>query len=134
NVNFSDPSSTHANSISDLFLSYSCHNVVHFDTRHTPASSALLDPIFTNICLSDMLSSVISDTISDHLPTVLCIKKFKRLKTTPNEKTYRRFDRVSCEKFYQSMINFDWSPLYAFTDPNEAYNYFLKIYTLNYNL
>src|SRR5690606_9353990 len=87
---------------------------------------------FTNTELSNLSSTVLTYTVIDHLPTLIFLRN-SRIFRRRNIRTYRSFDTQSCQRFIDSLESFDWSPLYLIRNANDAYNYFIKVYSNIYN-
>lgn len=73
-----------------LFQSYGLLNVIVQPTRITPNHETLLDLFLTNVCESDVISGVVGETISDHLPIfMLADIGFKRKEISSQDVYFR---------------------------------------------
>lgn len=111
-------------------------------TRVTSCSSSLIDNIFSNIIDTCILSGILYNDISDHLPIFavlpISVKQTKCIynnyNATINNKR-RVLNNETIMAFKQSLQQQDWNEILEEQDTNRAYDKFLFIFInlLNYN-
>lgn len=120
----------------DSLFSHMFYPLINRPTRITAHSATLIDNIFTNHLTQTLLSVILINDASDHLPVLAFILN----ETIPSqccEKTVvRDFSENNIINFRTHLTHLNWSSLLVDTDPNESYKSlsieFLKIYDQNF--
>ena len=117
----------------NLVFEHGCLLTINKPTRVTRKSSTVIDNIITNSFLNDNLESGIIETdISDHFPVFLlhsCESNAHLYANHPDKKVIiRPYNEANLEKLRSKLLDFDWSFLYSFTDADQAYDYFFRIF------
>ena len=107
--------------------------IISRPTRITSHTATLIDHIFTNSCQSVTRSGVISESISDHLATFVCIlmdpkKENCKLQNEDIGSQSRLINEGTIENFESEMKLIDWSFLYRISDANSKYTAFSEKY------
>lgn len=117
-----------------LFQSYGLINAIVQPTRITPNHEALLDLFLTNVCKSNVISGVVGETISDHLPIyMLADIGFQRKEIRSEDVYFRQMGAENLEKFEQQVNSEDWGVVLDSVGKDEAFNCFLGKFTMIYN-
>ena len=111
----------------DTMLSHSFLPFITTPTRITRNTKTLIDNIFYNKPLNDIMSGNLSSIISDHLIQFL-IEPSKFTKKSPQmvyrQRCYKNFDKL---QFRADLIKVNWSSFCHDSDPNSAVEHFLKM-------
>ena len=104
-------------------------------TRISKHNATIIDHILTNSFINQNYSTgIVKTDITDHFPTFY-ISETEVNKT--NETTYifkRKITDDSLSQFKNALAtNVDWDNILIYTDPNTAYNEFLRLFLLQYN-
>ena len=101
-------------------LSNSFYPAITKPTRITEYSATVIDNIFCNN-LTDSLTGIIYEDVSDHLPIFIInsmkVKKLKLSCTMPSRNLCQR----NLTKLNEILCNFDWSCITEQRDPETAY-------------
>lgn len=119
--------------MTDEFLntmySLSLHPKITRPSRITPHCATLLDNIFTNNMENNIVSGILINDISDHLP-VFAVYDTNYKKNQHEEQL--RYRRVRTEEtmnaFKNDLLNQDWDNVYKEADIDIAYGIFLRIF------
>ena len=113
--------------------------VVVMPTRITDRSATIIDHIYYSDCTKPGASKIISGgnlwcDITDHLPNFVFLRgggtdKYDSI----NPPFVRLHTPKNVEKFVQSVGGIDWTDLYCYNNPDEAYNFFNKKITQAYD-
>ena len=102
--------------------------------RVTEHSASIIDNIFVNLCIENIVAGLIYDDISDLFPTFAFIplnnSNVSNIDTTLSNIEIRNLPVSNLNKLKQQHTNFDWTPLYS-TRPNcidSQYSYFVTTY------
>ena len=111
----------------DTMLSHSFLPFITTPTRITRNTKTLIDNIFYNKPLNDIMSGNLSSIISDHLIQFL-IEPSKFTKKSPQmvyrQRCYKNFDKL---QFRVDLIKVNWGSFCHDSDPNSAVEHFLKM-------
>ena len=110
--------------------------IINKPTRITSTSATIIDNIWTNNVklVSNCMSGVIIDDISDHLP-IFCINKLNsphHSKIVPDTLYVRQENDVNIEKMCHCFRNTNWETVLNETDVNKASSSFINIYKKTY--
>ena len=103
--------------------------MINKPTRVSKSNATIIDHILTNSFLNtDCSTGIIKIDISDHFPIFLISNE----KISENAKNITIHKRVINEQsilyFKEILHEVDWTHLYTLCNPNQAYNYFLRIF------
>ena len=116
------------NLMSHAFLPTICH-----PTRITDSSSTLLDNIFSNNMQYKMETAILYSDISDHLPVLMHVDFKMQTNKLDTLRYIRLYSPELIENFKIALGGVDWVGIcneYISSDPNEAYNVFMKKFSL----
>lgn len=119
----------------DMFFQSNLIPLINKPTRVTKRSASIIDHILTNnLNLENTNSGIIKCDVTDHFPVFFIENSTLNDKLKENSDTVfvRKFNQKSVNNFHDFLKNSDWSFLYNFTDPDSAYNYFLRLFTTAY--
>ncbi len=98
-------------------------------TRVTSHCATLIDNIFTNNMENNLVSRLLINDISDHLPVFVIHECNNKRNRECNEVKYRRVrSDESIAAFRKDLINYNWKEVCKETDVNKAYDLFLDIF------
>ena len=121
-INCSDEKN--ASNFLDAMLSLSLLSFITTPTRITRNSKILIDNIFYNKALNDIMSGNLSSIISDHRIQFL-IEPSKFTKKLPQmvyrQRCYKSFDKL---QFRADLIKVNWGSLYHDPDANSILKHF----------
>jgi hypothetical protein len=100
--------------------------VITKPTRVTHTSATLIDHIYTNNVACRSKSGVLITDMADHFG-IFCIFETQSDSNLPKYVYKRSFKEKNMTKFRQLIKQYDFSDIYLQTNPNDAYNIFLKI-------
>ena len=110
--------------------------MVNKPTRVTKNNATLIDYIITNSFMDqENLTGILKTDISDHFP-IFTISVKHRLDSSDKKVTIikRIINADSIQEFRDILSEVDWENLYSITNPNDAYEYFLKVFSGIYDL
>ena len=110
--------------------------MVNKPTRVTKNNATLIDYIITNSFMDqENLTGILKTDISDHFP-IFTISVEHRLDSSDKKVTIikRIINADSIQEFRDILSEVDWENLYSITNPNDAYEYFLKVSSGIYDL
>ena len=83
----------------------------------------------------ESLSGILKTNISDHFP-IFTISVKHRLDSSDKKVTIRKriINADSIQEFRDILSEVDWENLYSISNPNDAYEYFLKVFSGIYDL
>ena len=88
--------------------------------------SSTIDNAFCSISTNAKII-LLKDVIADHLPLLIDIEIIAQAKKTNLEtKWIRNLSKVSSSDFEAVLDEYDWSPIYAFSDPDEAAEFLIN--------
>ena len=125
--------------VRDFFNSIFQHSlvpIVNKPTRVTKNNATLIDYIITNSFMDqENLTGILKTDISDHFP-IFTISVKHRLYSSDKKLTIRKriINADSIKKFRDILSEVDWGNLYSISNPNDAYEYFLKVFSGIYDL
>ena len=81
------------------------------------------------------LTGILKTDISDHFP-IFTISVKHRLDSSDKKVTIRKriINADSIQEFWDVLSEVDWGNLYSISNPNDAYEYFLKVFSGIYDL
>ena len=109
----------------DLIGQYGFYNTIFSPTRLGETKISLLDHILVN-STNKMKTCTIDSIITDHLPTVAFIALSKHFKNDKKQMNSSQFSVINYTALQNYIDEFDWSPIYAFTNPTDACNSFIS--------
>ena len=110
--------------------------MVNKPTRVTKNNATLIDYIITNSFMDqEDLTGILKTDVSDHFP-IFTISVKHRLDSSDKKVTIikRIINADSIQEFRDILSEVDWENLYSITNPNDAYEYFLKVFSGIYDL
>ena len=115
-------------------LSKTCFHVYTSNkpTRITAHSAALIDNIFTNNLSDKVLSSILINDISDHLPILSYLFDDSVALKNQLYKPTRNYNEENINSFRTCLSEVNWSDVLSDQDPNDVYNKFHSKYSLLY--
>ncbi len=103
-------------------------------TRITSHCATLIDNIFTNNIEDSIISGILINDISDHLPVFTIYDRNCRNITLAKKSQYRRVrTEQSINSFKNDLLTQSWDAIYQSNNIDSAYEEFLKIFTTLYN-
>ena len=109
----------------EAFFSLSMYPLIDRPSRITEYSATLIDNIFTNDLITDKLSGLIINDVSDHLP-IFSIIKNNINKSHDEKKCFKMNNIINFENFKTELNNHDWNIIYEKNDVNLAYDCFIE--------
>lgn len=118
----------------DVMFSMNMYPLITKPTRITAHSATLIDNIFTNIIDESIISGLLFNDISDHLP-VFMVHEANNLKNkNRNSFTYKRvITEQSKLAFKNDLAAQTWENVIIEQDVNRAYNSFVETFIRLYN-
>ena len=120
----------------NLIFQHSLVPIVNKPTRVTENNATLIDYIITNSFMDqENLTGILKADISDHFP-IFTISVKHRLDSSDKKVTIRKriINADSIEEFRDILSEVCWENLYSISNPNDAYEYFLKVFSGIYDL
>ena len=105
--------------------------ILNKPTRVTKNNAALIDYIISNSFMDqENLTGILKTDISDHFPTFTSSVKH-RLDSSDKKVTIRKriIKADSILEFRDILSEVDWGNLHSISTPNDAYEYFLKVFS-----
>lgn len=111
----------------DMMLSHNMIPRITLPTRLTQSTATLIDHIYCNVHIDNLIAGTITTDISDHFSNFLFVPAVKK---PPNPKfiSYRIITEETIRSFNTELAITDFSKIYI-DDPSEAYFEFLNIFT-----
>ena len=106
--------------------------LINKPTRITAHSAALIDNIFTNNFSDKVLSSILINDISDHLPILSYLFDDSVALKNQLYKPTRNYNEANINSFRTCLSKVNWSEVLSDQDPNDVYNKFHSKYSLLY--
>lgn len=114
-----------------LLTTHGYHNLISAPTRKTVNTSSCIDLFITNLNPNSVKSGVFCQSISDHMPIFLSVKrKVKTLNSCTHE--FQLITQQRLEAFRNELLCTDWYDVYTAQNANSAYEHFLRIFTSCY--
>ena len=134
NVDLLNP---HKYSLIDEFItamySMSLFPIITQPSRITHHSATIIDNIFTNNLEDNILSGLLINDISDHLPVFVIYNCDYSLKKDENIITYKRLrTEEALDALNNELLAQDWNNVYDTDNVNAAYDNFLNTFLLLY--
>ena len=120
----------------NLIFQHSLVPMVNKPTRVTKNNATLIDYIITNSFMDqENLTGILKTDISDHFP-IFTISVKHRLDSSDKKVTMRKriINADSIQEFRDVLSEVDWENRYSISNPNDAYEYFLKVFSGIYDL
>ena len=120
----------------NLIFQHSLVPIVNKPTRVTKNNATLIDYIITNSFMDqENLTGILKRDISDHFPSFTISVKH-RLDSSDKKVEIRKgiINADSIQEFRHILSEVDWGNLYSISNPNDAYDYFLKVFSGIYDL
>ena len=120
----------------NLIFQNSLVPIVNKPTRVTKSKVTLIDYIITNsFTEQENLTGILKSDISDHFPIFIIFMKHG---LDSNDKKVTKKKRIinseSIQEFRDFLSEVTWESLYSISNPNDAYEYFLKVFSGIYDL
>ena len=120
----------------NLIFQYSLVPIVNKPTRVTKNNATLIDYIITNSFMDqENLTGILKTDICDHFP-IFIISVKHTLYSSDKKVTIRKriINADSIQEFRDILSKVNWGNLYSISNPNDAYEYFLKVFSAIYDL
>jgi len=130
NINRNNLDNYTTNYLSILNSNY-FNQLISLPTRITNHSSTLIDHMFTNISNYFINCGTISTCIADHLP-IFAIFNDLNMHFNKCMSSVKDSMTLNHNLFVSLIHSIDWSDLYGLADPNLAYNFFIDIFSSNF--
>ena len=120
----------------NLIFQHSLVPIVNKPTRVTKTNATLIDNIITNSFTEQKnLTGILKTDISDHFP-IFTISMKHGLDSNNKKVTIKKriINADSIQEFRDILSEVDWGNLYSISNPNDAYEYFLKVFSGIYDL
>ena len=103
-------------------------------TRITGHSSTVLDNIFISRRLqSSFISGIITTDLSDHLPTLICLKDLRQETRTQKIIKYRTISTESIKNMNDELNSYNWMELLSNSNTEDAFNTFHNVLVGSFN-
>ena len=97
-------------------------------TRITRHSSTLLDNIFTSRRLQcSFISGILTTDLSDHLPTLLCLRDLRHETKIQKTIKYRAINNKNIQSMNDELNSYNWMELLSNSNTEDAFNTFHKV-------
>ena len=122
------------------FLTFTFHHslfpIVNKPTRGTKNNATLIDYIITNSFTDqENLTGILKTDVSDHFPIFTISMKHGLDSSDKKVATKKRIINAdSIQEFRDILSEVDWGNLYLISNPSDAYEYFLKVFSGIYDL
>ena len=114
----------------NLIFQHSFVPIVNKPTRVTKSNATLVDYIITNSFIDqENFTGIIKTNISDHFP-IFTISMKHRLHSSDKKVTIRKVNADTIQEFRDIVSEVDWGNLYSISNPNDAYEYFVKVFSV----
>ena len=137
NLNLIDcQSNAKVRDVVNLICQHSLVPIVNKPTRVTKNNATLIDYIITNSFMhQENLTGVLKTDISDHFP-IFTFSVKHRLDSSDKKVTIRKriINADSIQEFRDILSEVEWGNLHSISNPNDAYEYFLKVFSGIYDL
>ena len=120
----------------NLIFQHSLVPIVSKPTRVTKNNATLIDYITTNSFMNqENLTGILKTNIFDHFP-IFTISVKHGLDSSDKKVTTRKriINADSIQDFRDILSEVNWENLYSISNPNDAYQYFLKVFSGIYDL
>ena len=120
----------------NLISQHSLVPIVNKPTRVTKNNATPIDYIITNSFTDqENYISILKTDISDHFP-IFNISMKHGLDSNDKKVTIKKriINADSIQKFADILSEVNWGNLYSISNPNDAYEYFLKVFSGIYDL
>lgn len=122
-----------ASDLFELLLGKGFYPLIIKPSRITDKSETLIDHIFINSLESNIISGLIINDISDHLPVFFTFDLNMKRKEEVGFVSHRRLrNNEAINKFRQDLMEVDWKEVYV-NEVNVAYGAFLNTYLALYD-
>ena len=91
------------------------------------SSASLIDHVYTNILTDKFISGIIINDVADHFGIFYCVRKKNKIHHS-NTIQRRNVNAENTLKFRSKLEECDFTSVLATSDPNEAYDEFMKLY------
>ena len=117
----------------DAMYSIGLYPLIDKPSRITQYSATLIDNIFTNELTNQIISGLLINDISDHLPIFSLTRSSPKRLNSLNYKTIRKSSKESVDAFIEDLNRQTWHNTYKSDDANVAYDNFLNTFIKLYN-
>lgn len=132
NIAMSIPSPS-ARDFNTTIMSNGFVNLINMPTRVTSESHSILDLVITNSMQFNVVSGVLSCSISDHLPVFVCIEKPGKIANKSTRITRQAITETSLTLFGNELMKINWGQIAELDDANLAYNMFIDTFKRIYH-
>ena len=112
----------------DAMYSIGLYPLIDKPSRITQYSASLIDNIFTNELTNQIISGLLINDISDHLPIFSLTRSSPKRLNSLSYKTIRKSSKESVDAFIEDLNRQTWHNTYKSDDANIAYDNFLDTY------
>ena len=118
----------------NIIFAHSFIPLINKPTRISRNNATIIDHLLTNTFINEnYLTGIVKTDISDHFP-VFFITETHINKTSKSNFVFKReINDVNLRKFNEALSGVNWTNVLRNTDPNTAYDEFLKNFLLHYN-
>ena len=117
----------------DAMYSIGLYPLIDKPSRITQYSATLIDNIFTNELTNQIISGLLINDISDHLPIFSLTRSSPKRLNSLKYKTIRKSSKESVDAFIEDLNRQTWHNTYKSDDANIAYDNFLDTFIKLYN-
>ena len=117
----------------DLSMSFGLFQLITKATRIHGVSTTLIDHIFTNDISENIVSGVLTDSLSDHFIT-FCTLNFEKPKSKPQIIFVRNFSKKNKLAFKRALANQSWEEITSSQCPSKSYEIFWDTFSFFFNL
>ena len=135
NLNLLDyKSNAKVKSYLNIIFAHSFIPLINKPTRISKNNATVIDHLLTNTFINEnYLTGIVKTDISDHFP-IFFITETDVNKTRKSNFVFKReINDVNLRKFNEALLGINWTSVLRNTDPNTAYDDFLKTFLLYYN-
>ena len=109
--------------------------VINKPTRISKNNATVIDHLLTNKFINENYSTgIIKTDISDHFPVFFITETEVNKKEKSNFVFKREINDTNLREFNETLLGVNWANVLRNTDPNTAYNDFIKIFLSHYNI
>ena len=117
----------------DAMYSIDLYPLIDKPSRITQYSATIIDNIFTNELTNQIISGLLINDISDHLPIFFLTRSSPKRLNSLNYKTIRKSSKESVDAFIEDLNRQTWHNTNKSDDANVAYDNFLNTFIKLYN-
>ena len=109
--------------------------LINKPTRISRRNATVIDHVLTNAFMNEnYFTGIVKTDLSDHFP-VFFITETELNKTSKVDFIFsRKITDINLKKFKDALMGVDWNNVLKHTDPDSAYNEFLKTFLFHYEV